>query len=68
MVTYILLLHNNKVQITLLDLKKILSKEKKRCRWKSTESRYSVMQIMTVKTTIVRTLYVHVGLNSAIFP
>ena len=34
------------------------------------QNRYSGsgMQIMTAKTTILRTLYVHVVLNSAIFP
>ena len=37
--------------------------EKKRYRWKSTQNCYSVMQIMTAKTTTLRTLYVHVVLN-----
>ena len=32
------------------------------------KERYFVMKIMTAKTTTLRTLYVHVGLNSVIFP
>ena len=39
-----------------------------RYRWKSVQNRYAVMLIMTAKTTTLRTLYVHVALNSAIFP
>ena len=35
--------------------------------WKSAQSRFSVMQIMTAKTTTLRALYVHVFLNSAIW-
>ena len=35
---------------------------------KSAQNRYSVMQIMTAKTTTLRTLHVHVVLNSAICP
>ena len=34
----------------------------------SIQNHYSVMQIMTPKTTTLRTLYVHILLNSVIFP
>ena len=34
----------------------------------SAQNRYSVMQIMTAKTTTLQTLYIHIVLNSAIFP
>ena len=39
--------------------------------WKRAQNRYSVMEIMTTKTTTMRTLYVHavhVVLNGVIFP
>ena len=48
---------------------KILPEGKKRYRWKSAQNGYSVMmQIMTAKTTTLRTLYVHAVLNSVMFP
>ena len=34
----------------------------------SAQNRYSLMQIMTAKITTIRTIYVHVVLNSVIFP
>ena len=42
--------------------------KEKRYRWKCAQNRHSVMQIMTAKTVTLRALYVHVVLNSAIFP
>ena len=34
----------------------------------SAQNRYSLMQTMTAKITTIRTIYVHVVLNSVIFP
>ena len=47
--------------------KKICRKEKRYSR-KRAQNRYSNMQIMTRKTTTLRTLYVHVVLNGVICP
>ena len=73
MVTYIFLLHKNIVHnfIILLNLEKKIKKivgRKKRYRRKRAQNRYSNMQIMTTKTTTLRTLYVHVVLNCVICP
>ena len=65
------LLHKNIVHIILLNLekknKKICRKEKRYSR-KRAQNRYSNMQIMTTKTTTLRTLYVLVVLNCVICP
>ena len=61
--------HQNIVHIIPLNLKK---KSKKNCRKekrygrKCAQNRYPDMQIMTSKTTTLRTLYVHVVLNCVI--
>ena len=65
------LLHNNSVHTILLNLKtktKKFYRKEKRYKWKSAQNRYSVRQIMTAKITTLRTLYVHVVLNSVMFP
>ena len=65
------LLHKNIVHIVLLNLKKKLKKfvgGKKRYSRERAQNRYSNMQIMTTKTTTLRTLYVHVVLNCVIRP
>ena len=65
------LLHKNIVHIILLNLEKKRKKfvgRKKRYSRKRAQNRYSNMQIMTTKTTTLRTLYVHVVLNCVICP
>ena len=64
-------MHNNSVHTILLCLKKNLKKfigRKKRYRLKSVQNRHSVRQIMTAKLTTLRTLYVHVTIDSVMFP
>ena len=60
--------HNNGVHIILFNLREeqFLS-DRKEDTDESVQNRYSGMQIMTAKTTTVRTLYVHVVLNCVIF-
>ena len=62
------LLPNNSVHISfnLKSSKKFYRKEKK-IQVKACKNAYSGMQIMTAKTTTMRTLYVHVILNGVIF-
>ena len=48
-------------------LKNVIGR-KKRYRWKCAPKSYSVMQIMAAKITILRTLYIHVVLNSEMCP
>ena len=55
------------ILFNLKKIKQILSDRKKRYRWKRAKNRYSGMQIITAKTTTIRTLYVHVVLNGVIF-
>ena len=56
---------HTKLYILTSDLKKkFIRRKKKRYRWKRAQHRYSGMQIMTAKTTTLRTPYVHVVLNS----
>ena len=69
MATY--LSHNKSVHIILFYLKKIkkiFSDRKKDIGESVHENRYSVMQIMTAKITILWKLYVHVVSNSLMFP
>ena len=64
------LLHNNSVHIILFKLKKVkffIGRKKKTYRWRRSQNRYFVMQIITMKTATIWTLYVHVDLNSVIF-
>ena len=65
------LLHKNIVHFIFLNLEKKRTKfvgRKKRYSRKRAQNRYYNMQIMTTKTTTLRTLYVHVVLNCVICP
>ena len=64
------LVHNNNVHIILFDLrrlKKIIRRKTKKIGESVHENRYSEIQIMTAKIMSIRTLHVHVVLNSVIF-
>ena len=64
------LVHNNNVHIILFDLrrlKKIIRRKTKKTGESVYENRYSGIQIMTAKIMSIRTLHVHVVLNSVIF-
>ena len=66
-----ILLHNNSVHIILPHLKKnakISSEGKKDIGERVHETVAAVMQIMTAKKTTLPTLYVHIVLNSVMFP
>ena len=69
MVTYIFFSAYNIILLNKKKKGKILPEGKIRYMWKSAQNGYSVIvQIMTAKTTTLRTLYVQAVLNSVMFP